>query len=79
LHVPATADFVAHAYLVDLPLLRFMAASRVLSVRLPQEPLASPYALWRDGRAALGRFVRRPRGPDCLLSPAIPEATRLAT
>ena len=62
LHVPATADFVAHAYLVDLPLLRFMAASRVLSVRLPQEPLASPYALWRDGRAALGRLVRRASG-----------------
>ncbi len=62
LHVPANADPVVHAYAVDLGTLGFLAASRELTVRLPQESLATPFTLWKDGRPALARFVRHGLG-----------------
>jgi hypothetical protein len=59
LHVPDHGDIVAHAYRVDTAALRFIAASRQLSVRLPQEELDAPFALWEDGRRALSAFLQR--------------------
>ena len=58
LHVPAHSDVMARAYSVDAALLRFIAASRDLEVRMPQEQLNKPFALWEDGRDALANFVR---------------------
>jgi hypothetical protein len=57
LHAPKHGGAITRAYKTDLPTLRFIAASRVLTVRLPQEPLDSAFALWTDGRASLARFV----------------------
>ena len=57
LHAPKHGGAMTRAYRTDLPTLRFIAASRVLTVRLPQEPLDSAFKLWTDGRASLARFV----------------------
>lgn len=57
LHVPEHGDVVAHAYLVDLDLLRFLATSAELSVRMPKESLDSPFVLWGDGRTSLAQFA----------------------
>ena len=57
LHEPNHGDAIAHAYKMDLPTLHFLATSRTLEVRLPQEPLDTPFGLWQDGRADLERFV----------------------
>ena len=59
LHVPNHGDLVTHAYSVDVTTLRFIAASRELSVRMPQEQLDTPFSMWEDGRPALGRFLER--------------------
>ncbi len=59
LHVPDHGDVVAHAYPIDTATLGFIASSRDLSVQMPQERLDTPFTLWEDGRAALGRFVQR--------------------
>jgi hypothetical protein len=57
LHGPNHGDAVTRAYKVDLPTLRFIAASRLLAVRMPQESLDTPFGLWGDGRARLAQFV----------------------
>jgi hypothetical protein len=57
LHGPKHSDVITRAYKVDLPTLRFIAASPVLAVRMPQEPLDTPFSLWADGRASLAEFV----------------------
>ena len=57
LREPNHGDAITHAYKVDLPTLRFVAASRTLSVRLPREAFDTPFGLWQDGRADLTRFV----------------------
>jgi hypothetical protein len=57
LHVPNHGDVITHAYVIDLPTLRYIAASRVLAVRLPQEVLDIPFGLWHDGRSDLNEFV----------------------
>jgi len=57
LHGPKHSDAITRAYKIDLPTLRFIAASTRLAVRLPQEPLDVPFQLWADGRAALAGFV----------------------
>ena len=62
LHVPDSADLVTHAYQIDVATLRFIAGSRELSLRLPQESLTTPFELWRDGRAALSEFAQRASG-----------------
>ena len=59
LHMPEHGDVVAHAYRVDVATLRFIAASRELAVRMPQESLDAPFAIWEDGRRALARFLER--------------------
>ncbi len=63
LHLPKHGDLVAHAYDVDSPLLEFIAGSGDLVVRMPQEPLDTPFTLWEDGRQALMQFLRRSGTP----------------
>jgi hypothetical protein len=63
LHVPDHGDVIAHAYPVDASTLRFIASSRELSVQMPQEPLETPFKMWRDGRLALSKFVDRAGAP----------------
>jgi hypothetical protein len=62
LHVPPHGDVVAHAYPVDTATLHFIAASRELTVLMPQEPLDTPFQLWEDGRPALEQFAQRASG-----------------
>jgi hypothetical protein len=57
LHGPKHSDAITRAYKVDLPTLRFIAESPALTVRLPQEPLDTPFGLWTDGRGSLAKFV----------------------
>lgn len=57
LRAPNHGDVITRAYKVDLPTLRFVAASRALALRLPRETLDTPFGLWRDGRPDLTRFV----------------------
>jgi hypothetical protein len=61
--VPNHGDIFARAYTVDLQMLNFIAASRNLTVRMPQEPLDIPLKLWEDGRGALAQFLKRTEGP----------------
>ena len=63
LHVPEHGDVVYRAYRVDSAMLRFIAASHELFVRMPQEPLDTPFALWEDGRSALARFLQGAAAP----------------
>ncbi len=63
LHVPNHGEVVAHAYPVDASLLRFIANSRAISLRMPQEPLDTPFSLWQDGRPALTQFLGKAEGP----------------
>ena len=63
LHAPKHAHAVAHAYRIDVATLRFIANSHELTVRLPQEVLATPFEIWSDGRMALAQFVTRAAVP----------------
>jgi len=63
LHVPDHGDVIAHAYSVDSSTLRFIASSRELSVKMPQEPLETPFKMWEDGRTALAKFAERAAAP----------------
>jgi hypothetical protein len=64
LHYPPHADVITYGYQIDLGTLRFIALSRHILVRLPQESLDLPFSLWRDGRASLAQFVRAEGGPQ---------------
>lgn len=57
LYVPRHGDLVAHAYAVDGATLRYLAASRRLTLRMPQERLDTPFEVFRDGRKALANFA----------------------
>jgi hypothetical protein len=57
--VPNHGVVSMHAYAVDVQTLHFIAASRSISLRLPQEPLDIPFGLWEDGRGALSQFLTR--------------------
>jgi hypothetical protein len=59
LHLPQHGDVVARAYRVDGPMLHFIATSRDISLRMPQEALDTPFTVWEDGRSALQAFVVR--------------------
>ncbi len=59
LHVPNHGDVTAYAYRVDGTLLRFLAGSREITIRMPREPLDAPFSLSGDGREALARFLGR--------------------
>jgi hypothetical protein len=63
LHVPDHGDVVAHAYRVDVATLHFLATSHELTVRMPQEPLDTPFTLFEDGRGALALFLQRAVAP----------------
>ena len=63
LHVPPHSDLIAHAYSVDTATLHFIAASRELTVLMPQEPLETPFQMREDGRQALEQFAQRASGP----------------
>jgi hypothetical protein len=59
LHVPDQGAIVAHEYAIDAATLRFIAGSRELTVRMPQESYDTPFTIWEDGRAALAQFAGR--------------------
>ena len=59
LHLPEHGDVVTRAYAIDVPTLSFIATSREVIVRMPQEPLDTPFGLWEDGRKALAKFLER--------------------
>jgi hypothetical protein len=63
LHVPPHGAAVTHAFAVDQATLRFIAASRTLTLQLPLEPLASPFQIWKDGRGALSKFLQQTSAP----------------
>jgi hypothetical protein len=63
LHLPEHGDVVTHAYRIDVPTLRYIATSREITVRMPQESLDTPFAIWEDGRSALGQFLDRSGSP----------------
>jgi hypothetical protein len=63
LHVPEHGDIVYRSYRVDIATLHFIAASREISVRMPQEQLDTPFTLWEDGRGALAQFLERAAPP----------------
>jgi len=63
LHTPEHGDVVTHAYAIDVATLKFIANSRVLSVRMPQETFDSPFSLWQDGRKELQGFLLRVGAP----------------
>jgi hypothetical protein len=63
LHLPEHGDVITHAYPIDVSILRFIAASRELTVRMPQESLDTPFAVWEDGRSALAQFLQRSAAP----------------
>lgn len=58
LYVPPHGDVVPRAYAVDAALLHYIAACRNLTLRMPQEELNTPFALWQDGRDALAKFLQ---------------------
>jgi hypothetical protein len=59
--MPDDADVVSWAYAADLATLAYLGASHEISMRLPDDTLDSPFALWSDGRAALSEFALRGR------------------
>jgi hypothetical protein len=63
---PEDADVITTFYACDLAMLEFVATSRRVTASYP-DSFALPFALWRDGRPALGRLVdvigdKRPSG-----------------
>ena len=63
LHLPEHGDVVARGYKVEVGTLRYIATSRELTLRMPQEKLDSPFTIFEDGRKSLGRFVQRAGAP----------------
>lgn len=57
LYYPQHAEVVTYGYKVDLATLRFIARSRTISIRMPQDVLDIPFELREDGRASLAEFV----------------------
>jgi hypothetical protein len=62
LYVPPHGDVVPRAYAVDAALLRYIAACRNLTLRMPQEELNTPFTLWQYGREALAKFLQSVSG-----------------
>jgi hypothetical protein len=59
LHVPDQGAIVLHEYKIDAATLRFIASSRDLTVRMPQESFDTPFTIYEDGRVALAQFAGR--------------------
>jgi hypothetical protein len=62
LFMPIDNGVAVAEYAVNFNTLRWIASSRDLSVNLPQQPFATPFSLWRDGRPALAQFVTQLNG-----------------
>jgi hypothetical protein len=62
LFVPDTSNSAMSAYVTDFETLKQIATSHQLLIRLPQDPLDTPFSLWHDGRPALGQFVKELSG-----------------
>jgi hypothetical protein len=62
LFVPENVGVVIHAYAIDFETMRMIATSHELTVRLPQEPIETPFTLWRDGRPALAQLLKQLSG-----------------
>lgn len=62
LHVPSHGDAVVWAYSADATTLGYLAASREITVRMPQERLDTPFTLFEDGREPLRQFIKRATG-----------------
>jgi hypothetical protein len=58
LHVPRHGDVLARAYAADPATLRYIAASRELMIRMPEERLDTPFGIFEDGRGALAEFLQ---------------------
>jgi hypothetical protein len=58
LYYPQHAEVVTYGYKVDVATLRFIALSRRISLRMPQDALDIPFGLREDGRASLAEFVK---------------------
>jgi hypothetical protein len=56
-HAPKGQKLVPLVFPTDLDTLRFVAASRALSVQVGSEGDELAYGLWADGRPALAKFV----------------------
>lgn len=56
-HAPTGQKLVPLVFPTDLDTLRFLAASRMLSVQVGAEGEELAYELWEDGRPALAKFV----------------------
>jgi hypothetical protein len=63
LHVPEHGDLVYRSYRVDSAMLHYIADSRELTVRMPQESLDTPFTVWEDGRVALTQFLQKAVAP----------------
>jgi hypothetical protein len=63
LHLPKTRDYLVRSYAVDAATLSFLALSREPTLRLPQEVLDTPFALWGAGQAELRQFLQRTAAP----------------
>jgi hypothetical protein len=58
---PDDAAAATTAYAISAEDLEFVANSRHIAAMLPESRLTIPFALWRDGRPALRRFVAKIR------------------
>lgn len=54
---PDNADAITTFYAVDAATLEYVAASHYLSASFPESHLALAFTEWKDGRAALMRFL----------------------
>jgi len=62
LFVPDVTESAMRAYVTDLETMRLISTSHELTVRLPKESPIGSFTLWRDGRPALGQFVKHVSG-----------------
>jgi hypothetical protein len=58
LYVPDTSETAMSAYVTDLETMKLIATSHELTVSLPRDAVSGPFVIWRDGRPALGEFVK---------------------
>jgi len=63
-HAPPGVESTPEVYGTDLSVIRFIAESRQLTLRLEVGASTLDYELWEDRRAALRAFVRHMNGED---------------
>ncbi|MBV9343867.1 MAG: hypothetical protein JOZ03_02645 [Gammaproteobacteria bacterium] len=63
-HAPPGMDAHPEAYATDLSVIRFLAESRHLALRMDTGNTVLDYELWEDRRPALRDFVRHMNGED---------------